>query len=215
MRCTVFLDAATISAWLCRAPESRYRRGMLALLLVAASVGLSNLVASVGIGASGADLATRVRVAVVFGLLEAGMPIAGLLIGDDVAGAIGRQTRWVAAALLIAVGGYAIWAAVGRRPAAAGGAGHDATSPALSLVRLVITGLALSLDNLVVGFALGTYQVSIVAGAIVFGSVSTVMSLAGLEIGARLGRRIGERGELLGGCVLVGVGLAIGLGILG
>jgi manganese efflux pump family protein len=189
---------------------------MLALLLVAASVGLSNLVASIGIGASGADLATRIRVAAIFGVLEAGMPIAGLLIGHDLAGAIGRQARWLAAALLVAVGGYAIWTAARRRPAQAGDGGRAGTgSPAQGTVRLLVTGLALSMDNLVVGFALGTYRVSLVAGAIVFGVVSTALSLAGLEIGSRLGRRVGERGELLGGCVLVGVGLAIGFGALG
>ena len=48
-----------------------------------------------------------------------------------------------------------------------------------------------------------------------FGTVSTVMSLAGLEFGARIGQRAGERGELLGGAVLVGVGLAIGFGAFG
>jgi manganese efflux pump family protein len=188
---------------------------MLALLLVAVSVGISNLVASVGIGASGADWATRLRVAVIFGILEAGMPIVGLLIGHDVAGAIGRQTRWLAAGLLVAVGGYSIWAAARTRPAASGDGDPDSARPARGLLRLLITGLALSMDNLIVGFALGTYQVSLVAGAIVFGAVSTVLSLAGLEVGARIGRRFGERGELLGGCVLVGVGIAIGFGALG
>jgi len=188
---------------------------MLALVLVAASVGLSNLVASVGIGASGADWATRLRVGVIFGVLEAGMPIVGLLVGHSVADAVGRQTRWLAAALLVAVGGYAIWTAVRRRPAGQGGGASGAARTAHSLPRLLITGLALSMDNLIAGFALGTYQVNLVAGAIIFGVVSTVLSLSGLEIGARLGRRFGEQGELLGGCVLVGVGIAIGFGALG
>ena len=71
------------------------------------------------------------------------------------------------------------------------------------------------MDNLAAGFALGSYQVSILAGVVVFAVVSVVMSLAGLEFGARIGRRAGERGELIGGVILVGVGAAVGFGVLG
>ncbi len=80
--------------------------------------------------------------------------------------------------------------------------------------RLLITGIALSIDNLAVGFALGTYHVSLLLAAIVIGAVSVTMSLAGLELGARIGARAGQRGELLGGLVLIGVGAAIAAGVL-
>ena len=211
---------------------------MLALILVAISVGLSNLAASIGLGASGIDRRTRVRVLVIFGLLEAGMPIVGLLIGHGLASEVGRRATWIAAALLVAIGSYGVVKAVrtdglggtgrgsarrGRDDGAprCGGQDVDQAGPrrrertGRELVRITITGFALSLDNLVAGFALGTYRVNIIAGVIVFGTVSTVMSLAGLEFGARIGQRAGERGELLGGVVLVGVGLAIGLGAFG
>jgi len=35
-----------------------------------------------------------------------------------------------------------------------------------------------------------------------------------LELGARIGMRAGQRGELLGGLVLIGVGAAIGTGVI-
>jgi putative Mn2+ efflux pump MntP len=50
---------------------------MLALLLVAAAVGLSNLAASVSLGAAGVDARTRLRVALVFGVFESGCPSSG------------------------------------------------------------------------------------------------------------------------------------------
>ena len=80
--------------------------------------------------------------------------------------------------------------------------------------RLIASGLALSIDNLVVGFALGTYHVSIEVAALVIGVVSVAMSLAGLELGARIGPALGERGELAGGIVLLGVGIAMAAGLL-
>lgn len=55
---------------------------------------------------------------------------------------------------------------------------------------------------------------SLPLAAAVIGTVSVVKSLAGLELGARIGMRAGQRGELLGGLVLIGVGAAIGTGVI-
>ena len=50
--------------------------------------------------------------------------------------------------------------------------------------------------------------------AIVIGAVSVALSLLGLELGGRLGTKTGQRGELLGGFVLIVVGIAIATGAL-
>jgi putative Mn2+ efflux pump MntP len=78
------------------------------LLLVAVSVGLSNLAAAIGIGFGGVTARTRLRVAVVFGAFEAGMPIVGLVIGAGLATGIGHLARWIGAALLIGMGAVAV-----------------------------------------------------------------------------------------------------------
>jgi putative Mn2+ efflux pump MntP len=65
------------------------------------------------------------------------------------------------------------------------------------------------------GFALGTYGVSIVAGAVVIGAVSVVMSLAGLEVGGLLGRWAGRRSEQMSGLLLIMVGAALAGGAFG
>ncbi len=77
---------------------------MLALLLLAAALGLDNFAAAIGIGVGGVRGATRVRVAVVFGLFEAGMPVLGLLLGHGLADSLGEVARWLGGAVLIAVG---------------------------------------------------------------------------------------------------------------
>jgi len=185
---------------------------MLALVLVAVSLGLSNFAAAIGIGVSGTDTRTRLRVGVIFGLFETGMPILGLVLGRSLATILGHAAHWIGAALLIATGGYAVIQAI-RSPAR-----HDSQEPAASAGlrtgRLIITGAALSIDNLAVGFALGTFHVSLALAAIVIGVVSVAMSLIGLELGSRIGTRAGDRGELLGGLVLVGVGIAVATGVV-
>ena len=261
---------------------------MLALLLVAASLGMSNLAASIAIGVSGVNARTRLRVGLVFGAFEAGMPVLGLLIGEQAAASLGHAARWVGAGLLIIVGLYALASAAraggpakahedaqveehehaevrgqGREhaevrgqgqehaevrgqgqkqahehgragaqangepgrlgeasgtsapvPAAAEGPGGPGQAQPPRIIRLLVSGLALSLDNLVVGFALGTYHTSIALGAIVIGAVSVAMSLAGLELGAGIGNWAGQRGEQLAGVMLISVGIAIASGAL-
>ena len=49
----------------------------------------------------------------------------------------------------------------------------------------------------------------------VFGVVSILMSLFGLELGHRVGTRVEEWSEEIGGGVLILVGVAIGAGVLG
>jgi putative Mn2+ efflux pump MntP len=217
---------------------------------------MSNLAASIAIGVSGVDARTRLRVGLVFGAFEAGMPVLGLLIGEQVAASLGHAARWVGAGLLMAVGLYVLASAARAgqvqaqahtkvqahkhapvqthelapvqgqgEPGRSGEAGSTtdaATREAGSagrvrppgVIHLLVSGLALSVDNLVVGFALGTYHTSIAQGVIVIGAVSVAMSLIGLELGAGIGRWAGRRGEQLAGVMLISVGIAIASGAL-
>ncbi len=174
-------------------------------LLLAVALGLSNFAAAIGIGVSGVSRNVRVRVAVVFGLFEAGMPVVGLVLGQSLASGLGQAARGLGAAALIAVG------AVGLRQAWRS-RGADREAPSWRTGRVLISGLALSIDNLAAGFALGAYHTSLALAAVVFGLVSVVMSLAGLELGARIGIAAGERSELIASVILIAVGAAIAAG---
>jgi putative Mn2+ efflux pump MntP len=258
---------------------------VIALLLAAVAVGLSNLAAAIGIGVTGVNARVRLEVGLVFGVFEAGMPIVGLLIGQRFATNMDKAVRWPGAILLMIVGAVGLVRSVResrnttaeakRRPGAAStkaanpgaastkaanpgaastkaaspgaaspgaagpgnakpgtanpadiGAGHPVSglssgvssllaSPSPHLGRLLASGLVLSMDNLVVGFALGTYGVGVAAGAILIGSISVAMSLVGLELGGLLGRWAGRRSEQMSGVILILVGAAIAGGALG
>jgi len=182
-------------------------------VLVGVSLGLSNFAASIGIGIAGIDAGTRLRIGVVFGLFETGMPILGLALGRGLARTLGHAGHWAGAVLLVAMGAYAVIQSA--RSHRQGNGDHEAEGAmARHTGRLVLTGAALSIDNLAVGFALGTYHVSFLVAAVVIGALSVSLSLIGLELGGRLGARTGRGGEILGGIVLIGVGIAIAAGIL-
>jgi manganese efflux pump family protein len=181
---------------------------VLALILVALSLGLSNFAATIGIGISGASARTRVQVGVIFGLFETGMPVAGLALGRSLASALGGAAHWISAGLLIATGAWSL------AQAARGNSGHAPAAGDQRTWRLLVTGLAISIDNLAVGFALGSFHVSLAVAAITIGAISTGMSLAGLELGARIGAAAGHRGELIGAVVLIAVGAAVAAGVI-
>ncbi len=205
---------------------------MLALLLLAAALGLDNLAASIGIGVGGVRRATRVRVAVVFGLFEAGMPVLGLLLGHGLADSLGQVARGLGGALLIAVGlvqGARLVRA--RRAAAPEGGAPGVGAPGIGALevdaleaggrarpqrigRMLLGGLVLSGDNLAAGFALGAYHTNLALAAVVFGVVSVAMSLAGLELGARIGAATGDRSELIACALLIATGVIIAAGVL-
>ena len=183
---------------------------VLSLLLVSVSVGLSNFAGAIGIGFSGINARTRLRVGLAFGFFEALMPLLGLLLGQAVAGFFGQYGKYVGGAVLLLTGLYTI--IQGRVIEVE----RKARMPrSLRLQSLLVTALALSIDNLAVGFALAVYRVQIVLAALTMAAVSVAMSLVGLELGHRIGKRAEAWSEEIGGGVLILVGLAIAFGVLG
>jgi putative Mn2+ efflux pump MntP len=179
---------------------------MSSIALVAVALGLSNFAAAIGIGLSGVDGRLRIRIAIIFGFFETAMPLLGLLVGHQVADSIGSTASYLGGGLLVATGLYTLVQA--RREVSDEAPGS--TGPG----NLLFTGAALSIDNLVVGFALGAYKVSLILAAVVIAVVSVGMSLVGLEIGRRLGRSVEKWSGELGGAVLILVGILIAAGIL-
>jgi putative Mn2+ efflux pump MntP len=177
---------------------------VLALLLAAVAVGLGNFAASIGIGLSDATRATRVRVALVFGVFEAGMPLVGLLAGRSVAQALGNVSGYVGGTLLVGIGAWQLIQAFRAR--------NGGIAPPTSTRRLLITGFALSMDNLVVGFSLGVQHTSLLDAVVVFAAVSVCLSLLGLEVGRRLGAVLEIGAGYLAGAILMAVGLIVAVG---
>jgi putative Mn2+ efflux pump MntP len=181
---------------------------LITLLIVSLSVGLGNFAASVAIGLSGVDRSLRVKIAIIFGLFETLMPIVGLVIGNQLANLIGDKSNIIGGILLVLTGLYIVKEALFKTDDA------EVKVAASSTKNLLIAGLALSIDNLIVGFGLGTYHVSLIVAAVTIGVTSITLSLIGLELGKHLSSRVEEYSELLSGIILILIGVAIGVHIL-
>jgi manganese efflux pump family protein len=167
---------------------------MVALLVVAVALGLNNFGAAIAIGVGGVDRRTEIKVATVFGLCDVVMPATGMLIGTGLAGPLGSAARWAGAGILFAT---AVWGLIEVLR------GDDDAPRIWHGWRLLVSGAALSLDDLAVGLALGTVRFPILLAVTAFGVMSFVMSIIGLQLGAKLGTVTGERGEIVAGIMLV------------
>jgi putative Mn2+ efflux pump MntP len=169
---------------------------MVALFVVAVALGLNNFGAAIAIGVSGVNRRTELKVATVFGLCDVVMPATGMLIGTRLAGPLGSAARWAGAGILCAT---AIWGLIEALR------GDDDTPKIWHGWRLLVSGAALSLDDLAVGLALGTVRYPIVLAVTLFGLLSFIMSIIGLQLGAKLGKATGEHGEVVGAIMLLGL----------
>ena len=135
------------------------------------------------------------------------MPILGLLLGRRLSGALGSHADLIGGALLVATG--AVTAGLALRTTDAPPSRLDPGTG-----RLLLLAAGLSIDNLIVGFALGAYDVPLGLAVTVIAAVSVALSVIGLELGEQLGSKVEQHSELLGGIVLMCVGAAIAAGLV-
>jgi manganese efflux pump family protein len=174
------------------------------ILLIALGLAMDAFAVALAAGASGRTRGARAafRLSFHFGLFQFLMPVLGWLGGSVVASRITSFDHWIAFGLLAIIGWRMVKAGFGDPDQERA----DDPSKGISLVML---SLATSIDALAVGLSIGMLQVSVWYPAVIIGIVAAAMTLAGIKLGCRLGLRFGQRMEVVGGIVLVGIGLKI------
>lgn len=159
---------------------------------------------SAGIALGRATRRQVFRIAFHFGLFQAAMPVIGWHAGSCFRRRIQAWDHWVALGLLAFIGGKAIYEAFKeeehRRMAR--------TDPTRGTM-LIVYSVATSIDALAVGFSFALIGVSVWTPALVIGIVTAALTMVGMMVGGRLSTRFGQRLEVLGGLILIGIGLKI------
>jgi manganese efflux pump family protein len=174
------------------------------VLLVALGLAMDAFAVALAAGASGRAGGARAafRLSFHFGLFQFLMPVLGWFGGSLVARRIERLDHWIAFGLLAWIGGRMVKAG-----------SHDPENVKLGDpskgMSLVMLSVATSIDALAIGLSIGMLRISVWYPAVIIGIVAAAMTLAGLRLGRRLGLRFGQRMELVGGLVLIGIGTKI------
>lgn len=178
------------------------------LILTAFAVSMDAVAVSISSGMTrGARAAWRdaFAMAAVFGAFQALMPTLGYAGGAYFRDVIEAWDHWVAFGLLAAVGGHMIWeATIGHKEEEA-----VARSNPFAWRRLLVLGIATSLDAAAVGLTLALIDMPLLASVAIIGAVTFALCVPAVRLGSRLGERVAHRAELLGGVVLVLIGVKI------
>ena len=141
-----------------------------------------------------------------FGGFQALMPLLGWTLGSQFARYIQSVDHWVAFVLLALIGGNMIR-----------GGGDDSEDGESCSVdptkgrKLLILAVATSIDALAVGLSFSLLNINVWGPSTLIGVVCAVITALGLLAGKGLAHAdiFGRRAELVGGCVLIGIGLKI------
>ncbi len=147
------------------------------------------------------------RVAALFGLFQAFMPVVGYFCGVGVRDFIEGYDHWAAFGLLSAIGARMLYESFRIKEK-----GNEKSSSGVAM--LLVLSVATSIDALAVGVTLSLVAGSIAAAAVIIGVVTFVLSYTGVYIGQRFGHFFESRIEAAGGLVLIAIGLKILLGHL-
>ncbi len=176
------------------------------IFLIALALALDALAVTVGIGASRRGLSWRpaLRLAFHFGFFQFIMPILGWLAGEKIIGLIQHLDHWLAFSILAIVGSRMIFSGLKKTPEKMK-ISYDQTKG----VPLIFLSVATSLDALAVGLSLPAMNISIWSAASIIGCVAFALTLVAAGLSPYLGRVAGQRAEVVGGLILIGIGLRI------
>jgi manganese efflux pump family protein len=157
-------------------------------------------------------------IALTFGIFQAFMPVLGYLGGNFFYDKIRKIDHWIALILLGFLGGKMIIEAIAEYFSKRTARNIDKVSPGIvkeklnekiTFKLLIIQGIATSIDALAVGISLAAVNANIVYSAAIIGVITTAVCLPAVYLGKKTGDLLSDKAELLGGCILIGIGVKI------
>lgn len=180
--------------------------GLAGLLALAFALGTDAFTVAVAVGLRGVSFKDASRLTAGFGLLQFGMPLAGIVAGSAASSLIGRYAGWVGGLVLIGLGLSTL--AASRKPTEQGPRGRR-LPPTYSLWNVLGLSMAVSLDALSVGFGIGVTGKAFIPASVVIGITAALMTALGLRLGGAVGGLVARPASLIGGLILLAIGVSL------
>ena len=183
--------------------------GLIELFLIAVGLSMDAFAVSVckGLAMPKCTFKKAAIVGLWFGGFQALMPAFGYILGAQFQEAIASIDHWIAFVLLALIGGNMIREALGDD--------EEEADASLDVKTMFLLAVATSIDALAIGITFAFLKVNIIPAVCFIGSVTFIISFAGVKIGNVFGARYKNKAEIVGGVILILLGLKILLEHLG
>lgn len=183
--------------------------GLIELFLIAVGLSMDAFAVSVckGLAMPKCTFKKAAIVGLWFGGFQALMPAIGYILGAQFQEAIASIDHWIAFVLLALIGGNMIREALDND--------EEEADASLDVKTMFLLAVATSIDALAIGITFAFLKVNIIPAVCFIGSVTFIISFAGVKIGNVFGVRYKNKAEIVGGVILILLGLKILLEHLG
>jgi putative Mn2+ efflux pump MntP len=142
--------------------------------------------------------------AFVFGLFQTGMTVIGWAAGSLFIDVIAPYDHWVAFIILSVIGLKMIIE----------GFKDETTEIQKStnfqhITSILLLAVATSMDALAIGLGFAFLNIDIVIPSLIIGLIAAIFAIAGVFLGTKLEKILGNKIEILGGIILIGIGIKI------
>ncbi len=146
-------------------------------------------------------------VAFFYGAFQFLMPVLGYYCGAAFTSVVEKIAPWLSFVLLAFIGGKMIFDCFKK---------EEACAEPLGLKKLFVQTLATSIDALAVGVSLLAASTSetglpfsVWLCALVIGAITFSLSVGAVFVGKKIGNKLADKAELIGGIILIAIGLKI------
>lgn len=176
----------------------------LSVVMIAIGLSFDSFAVSVTSGLVMKNITFRkaTRIAFFLAFFQGGLPVLGWFLGYEIRDYVEAYDHWIAFGLLSVLGIRMIL----------GGISNDPTKPQLNPLKLnVLIGMSIatSIDAFIVGISFALIQLPILYPVLIIAIITFIFSMLGILFGKKTGAKFGNRMEIIGGLILLGIGIKI------
>ena len=175
------------------------------LILIAVALAMDAFAVSISCGIIIKDVKLKhaLKIALFTGFFQGFFTFLGWLGGIYIAHLISNIDHWIAFVLLVVIGTKMIYESIKID------SDEDKKFNPLKFSVLILLGIATSIDALAIGLSFALLNVSILVPVILIGIMAFGFSVLGVLIGKKAGQVFGNKVEIIGGFILIGIGVNI------
>ncbi len=176
---------------------------IIAILILGISLSFDTFAVSItcGINENNIKYSKALKIASIFAITQAVMPLIGWIIGYSIKNYITTVDHWIAFGLLSIIGIKMIIESLKNN-------GKNCIN--INDIRVIFTlAIATTIDALIVGITFPILKINIPTAIFVIGIVTFIVSIIGIVFGKNVGKNFGKKSEIIGGICLIILGLKI------